>query len=193
MSDSVSRRDLFRRLIPKAAKVVVETVESKLPSMHPPQRRPPGARSESLFLSLCTRCHKCYDACPHAAIHLFPEDTGELAGTPVMVPDSRACHLCEDYPCATSCPEEALIMPGERLWPLGKVVLNEEHCFAFKGPECGACVGLCPPGAEAALKQIRWKPVFEAEPCVGCGLCIEACPTMPKAIELVPLTEEGNG
>ncbi|MCP4903590.1 MAG: 4Fe-4S dicluster domain-containing protein [bacterium] len=174
--------DLFRRTLDVATRAARSGVDRRFP----PRRRPPGASPEPAFLTQCTRCGACAEACPHDAIHHFDEETGPLAGTPVLIPENRACHQCEDFPCAAACPEPALQMPSTTTWPLGRVRLVEEHCIAFMGPECGACINTCPADAPA-LRLEHWRPHLDAEFCVGCGLCIERCPTSPKALELEPL------
>ena len=105
-----------------------------------------------------------------------------------MAPDKRACHLCEGFPCVAACETGALEMPPTPLWKLGTVRLVRERCLPFMGPECGACAGLCPPAAPA-LRLALTRPQIDQDTCVGCGRCIEACPTLPKAIELVELDE----
>ncbi len=176
---ALSRRNLFRRFVPEATEQLARTVQQELPEW----RRPPGAVEEARFLDLCTRCDDCADACPHAAVHTLAAWVAIGAGTPVMVPDSRACHLCEGFPCAAACPTGALRVPETRLWKLGTVRLVTERCLPYMGPECGACAGLCPADAPALTLTLT-RPAIDAETCVGCGRCIEACPTLPKAIEL---------
>lgn len=150
-------------------------------------------------MSRCTRCGECVTACPHRAIFLFNDDQGELSRTPVMMPDERPCHLCAELFCVASCASLALVPPTGPLedggdsaaagrLSLGTVVINESDCLAFKGPECGACVGLCPREA-SAISAVRWRPQLDASACLGCGLCIEACPTEPKAIVLRPVVD----
>ena len=67
------------------------------------------------------------------------------------------------------------------------VVIDTARCIAYCGPECGACAGLCPPGAESALRMVRARPELDATRCTGCGRCVASCPTSPPALELIPL------
>ncbi len=73
--------------------------------------------------------------------------------------------------------------------PLGPVRIIEEHCIAFKGPECGACVGHCPDGV-SAIRIVQWRPVLNEDECVGCGLCVGSCPTVPSAIVTISPKDE---
>ncbi len=215
---TVSRRAWLASYLHKAGEAVAEQVEGEVARRVRIERRPPGAVSEPSFLALCDRCDECADACPHAAILKYPGGTGTSAGTPVMRPERRPCHLCDGYPCIAACPTEALRRPetdsrhrivacptgalkqtesspsGEtaELWALGTVVLDTERCFAYSGPECGACVGWCPRGVEA-IRLVGWRPVLEPEACVGCGLCIEACPMTPPAIAIEAVRPETQG
>jgi ferredoxin-type protein NapG len=185
---ALGRRRWLRSLVPKAANTVAEHVERKIERRYQPMRRPPGAVPEPSFMSLCTKCDKCAEACPHYAIYTCAEETGNYAGTPVMRPHERPCHMCEGFPCAAACPEGALVMPKHNAWRLGLARIDESKCITFSGPECGACVGVCPDGVRA-IELVRWRPKMNAETCIGCGICIEACPVIPAAIVLEPLTE----
>ena len=186
--ETLSRRAFFRGALKRTAKAVSERA---LPP--PPHRiRPPGARPEKEFLALCTGCEDCAKACPHHAIFTLKETSGRDAGTPVMLPFERGCPMCEDYPCITACEPSALQPFAQRLWSFGKVHIDEKQCFTFRGPECGACGRLCP-GESKALTFSRNRPQIAEADCVGCGLCIDACITMPKAIifdEALPNSEE---
>jgi ferredoxin-type protein NapG len=181
-----SRRNFFRNLVQKSAETAAKTVAERLPK----RRRPPGALSEPAFMTACDRCHKCVAACPEHAIFTLNMDAGISVNTPVMVPEERPCLMCEGFPCAAACPTGALKVPEEETVRLGTVRLNPAHCFVFRGPECGACAGLCPTESLAEdppLKLVMRKPQIDSDSCVGCGRCIEACPTIPKAIEMVPI------
>ncbi len=185
MTDPVGRRKWLRGLLPVAAEAVQQMAEVR-GGEPPPRRRPPGAAPERLFLNLCTGCGDCVEACPQNAIFTFEEEAGSLAKTPLLLPEQRACVMCEGFPCAAACDEGALTPPETVNWPLGKVSLNESACFAYQGPECGACADLCPNGIRGIYMEM-FRPKVDRDECVGCGRCIVACPTQPKAIELQPL------
>ncbi len=186
MDDAVSRRALFRRAFHRVATTVAEEVQERIERKLPPRRRPPGAIEEFAFLARCTRCDKCADACPEAAIYTVAPGPDPAAGTPVMVPDERPCLMCEGFPCAAACPEGALVVPTSKTWDLGTVAVDPGICFTFRGPECGACGGMCPTEVPAlTFRQAR--PHVNTDLCVGCGLCIRACVTAPKSIRLLPL------
>lgn len=187
----MSRREWLRSRVPALVEAVAESVAVRVERSAPPQRRPPGAVVEASFLALCTRCGDCAEACPHDAVHTYGDDAGFVAGTPVMLPDQRSCHMCDGYPCVAACEEGALNLFDEPTWWLGEARIVESQCIAFAGPDCGACADRCPKDVEA-LEMVRGKPRIVSEACVGCGLCIEACPTLPAAIELLPLPLEAS-
>lgn len=185
MSDPSSRRAFFRKAVNRSLKVVADEAVKRLPSV-PLRRRPPGAVGELLFLDRCTACGDCVTACPEKAVFTLVEGASSGAGTPVMVPDQRGCTMCDGWPCASACDTGALVVPQTTTVRLGTVRVAEDRCMVFRGPECGACAGLCPEGAEA-LTLHRGRPSVDEGVCIGCGLCIVACPTLPPAIELLPL------
>lgn len=66
--------------------------------------RPPGARQEEVFLSLCLRCDLCREACPWDVISPVPITESIInAGTPVLRGSCRYCDLCIE-----ACPTGAL-------------------------------------------------------------------------------------
>ena len=187
----MSRREWLRSRIPAALDLVARNLGARFEGGVEPRRRPPGAVAEASFLARCTRCGACTEACPHGAIYTYSEDSGIAAGTPVMLPDRRACHMCEGFGCAVACAEGALTAPQESTWRLGEAFVVESRCIAFAGPDCGACANHCP-GEIDALALVRGKPRILSEACVGCGLCIDVCPTLPAAIELLPLEADSR-
>lgn len=67
--------------------------------------RPPGAREEEVFLSLCLRCDKCAKACPYRVIRPISITESLInAGTPMLDGHCRNCWLC-----MPACPTGALV------------------------------------------------------------------------------------
>ena len=153
--------------------------------------RPPGALEEEDFLSACTRCFKCGNACPNGCIQFAGlEDGLEGAFTPYIVARERACILCGV--CADVCPTGAL-KPFEATrdgWAvsvdMGLARVNEAMCYSFNGRTCGACYRACPLAGSAMKIGIFETPLVQPENCVGCGLCEQACLHLPQAIRVIP-------
>jgi ferredoxin len=161
----------------------------------PPRLRPPGAAPGDEFLRRCIRCLRCAEVCPPKAI-LF--DTGfdlDDSETPYIEAASRACTLCMN--CTQACPSGALTplaADPEEVFAavkMGRPVLDEQKCIALTGTgECRACYYVCPyPDRAVRLEGPAYGPAFDAEACVGCGLCEEACPERARAIRIVPRDE----
>ncbi|MEZ4468905.1 MAG: 4Fe-4S dicluster domain-containing protein [bacterium] len=180
------RRRWLGGLLPRATEAVARVVSEEVERRLPPRRRPPGAVGEALFLAGCTRCGDCVQACPHRAIFTLAAHVQPGAGTPVMVPDERPCHGCEGFPCAAACTPGVLEVPDGNTWKLGTFHVVTERCLPFRGPECGACGGLCPNDPPALTFRLG-RPAIDPDRCVGCGLCKPACPVRPAALELTPL------
>lgn len=188
--EPLDRRAFFRRSFRTLLDTVAESVKAAAGSVAPPppqalrRLRPPGAVPEPDFLRLCTRCDDCIAACPAACIVRVPEGEAD-AGTPVIVPDSRACVMCAELSCTHVCPEQALRPlsdPAELR--IGIAFLDEAVCYAYNGSFCNTCVTLCPTEPKAILLNQRQRPVVDTSPCTGCGLCEERCPTTPRAIRV---------
>ena len=181
---NLTRRQWLGQLGPAALDATAGAVERRINRSFPSQSRPPGCVPEPLFQALCTRCGACSEACPYGAVFVFVD--GVDAGTPVMRPEQRACHMCDGFPCASACAEGALVVPDSpEVCSLGSARIVERDCLPFAGPECGACADLCPPGV-GALSISQRRPVIDTERCIGCGICIEACPCSPPTIVLDP-------
>ncbi|XDD43580.1 4Fe-4S dicluster domain-containing protein [Leptospira sp. WS60.C2] len=144
---------------------------------------PPGAAND--FFSLCTGCNECIFACPYAVLFPVTVNNGEK-NYPHFDPNAKACHLCSDWPCINACPEQALLPyeVSENTPKFGKAKLIKEFCINEKTGEstCNACFVTCP--IEKTVKFKGNLPVFSGTTCTGCGLCVETCPSFPKAIQI---------
>src|SRR5262245_9880393 len=85
-------------------------IESQLPSKESSGKkntycRTPGALPDpAAFRKACNHCGDCIMACPYGTIFRLNPRSG-----PVIDPNLSACHLCEDFPCITSCETGALL------------------------------------------------------------------------------------
>lgn len=145
--------------------------------------RPPGAIEERAFLSLCTRCGDCVQACPTGAIVPAGVEHHAAEGFPLLDPTVGPCRMCPDTPCISACQTGAL----SRLIPLrmGSAHVVLDRCVRSVGTACETCLVSCPvPGA---LNLKEGKPVVNEAVCTGCGSCRNACPAPTNAVVIVPM------
>lgn len=184
---NTSRRSFFGSLIRKTADFAVRVADVQDSARQTSWIRPPFALEELQFLSACTRCDACIEACPHGVILSLASRYGlRVAGTPVLDLQNKACHLCVEWHCVAACKPGALQLPlheegGVPPLPcLADVKLDNAACLAHAGQECRACDSSCPvPGA---LIWDQGRPYIVPRLCAGCALCREACIAEPKAI-----------
>lgn len=194
----MDRRGFFQNIANKAAEKPVETVEKKINRRAANWIRPPYALDEIDFLSACSRCNRCVEACPHQVIFKLAERLGaQVAFTPALDLLKKGCHQCEDWPCVNACEDKALVLPElkqsetdpdeeEREQPMmARAEINSKTCLPYSGAECSACADSCPvPGA---LTWDMTLPIINLLVCTGCGMCREACIVDPKAINIKSL------
>lgn len=163
------------------------------------QLRPPGAVDESRFMALCIRCNRCLEVCPFSSIKR--SGIGATLGTPYVFPETKACYLC--MACCRLCPTGALnpdLVAPEKVG-MGKARINTNICYSHiflkydKIPKssvnsiaalCNTCYSVCPFPDKAIKLESNLYPVV-LDGCVGCGICVERCPTRPKrAINVYP-------
>ena len=154
--------------------------------------RPPGAGTEAEFLAACIRCAQCAEACPADALRPAPLSALLAAATPRLDDAaSRPCTLCpgrDELACIAACPTTALqLVQDLRDICIGVAVLDEEICLAFDGVICRSCWHACPYPGDALAYDERLRPHVVRDACIGCGLCVRACPTEPKSLALIPL------
>jgi ferredoxin-type protein NapG len=150
-----------------------------------PVLRPPGAIDEEAFLTGCTRCEACIEACPHDAIVHAPLRFRRAAGTPMIDPIGQPCWLCRDYPCIAAC--EPGVLSFDLPVKMGLARIDVTTCLAWQGTACSECVEQCP--VEGAMQVTAGKPRVVEESCTGCGVCQHVCPAPHNAVLLMPVAQ----
>jgi ferredoxin-type protein NapG len=122
-------------------------------------------------------------------------------GTPYVLPESKACYLC--MACCRLCPTGALNRTLEKpeSVAMGKARIDPTLCYSHLffdhdvlpkhagskiGALCNTCYNVCPLQDKAiALKDNLFPVILDG--CVGCGICVERCPTRPRrAVNVSP-------
>ncbi len=150
-----------------------------------PLLRPPHAVDEPSFLSGCTRCNKCIEACPHDAIGIAPERFRSAAGTPYIEPLAAPCWMCPDTPCVPVCEPGVLSFALPR--KMADALIQEHDCLAHQDTFCTICLEHCP--VEGAITFENNVPIIHQETCTGCGVCQHVCPAPVNAIMILPLRD----
>lgn len=166
----------------------VGAAQKKAPSIR--YLRPPGADSESKFLSDCIRCGKCGEVCPNRAINFFGLENGLASlDTPYIIPREQACILC--MKCGDVCPTGALkpiVREAEEIISkvkMGKARVDTNLCLSYQGKTCGVCYRACPL-QDVAIRVGYLEQPWVLDACVGCGLCERSCIQIPQAIIVIP-------
>jgi NAD-dependent dihydropyrimidine dehydrogenase PreA subunit len=111
---------------------------------------------------------------------------------PYLEVDQRPCVLCAK--CTQECPTGALERLPASLPELqarvkmGTPRLRRGRCLSWRGEGvCRLCFEVCPyAGSAIVLVGIQQAPLFDPAKCVGCGQCAEACPSLARAIHILP-------
>lgn len=171
----------FSKLISPAAKADVRR-----------RLRPPGAIKDDMsFIAACIGCGLCGEVCPPRCIRFYTNEGGDKVNTPYIDPEQKACILCDK--CMQVCPTEALTPTPRNEIDMGIAQIDQSACYPWVDQGvCGACVAICPLGERAISFDFAnfYKPLVQAG-CVGCGLCVEACPHPSLPIWIVK-REEGT-
>lgn len=168
--------------------------------------RPPGAQDEARLLSLCIRCGKCLEICPSKVIRPAHVEDGLLSmRTPTLNFSENWCDWCANERggaplCAETCPTGAISLPADakpETTIIGKAVLDQDHCLAYRNTGCRFCYDACP--FEAVIIDGNKRPHVIADKCNGCGACEAMCVSLQnasvgdiidrKAIYVVPVSQ----
>jgi polyferredoxin/formate hydrogenlyase subunit 6/NADH:ubiquinone oxidoreductase subunit I len=158
---------------------------------------PPGAGTLERLKDTCIACHACIAACP---AHIIKPAMGAFGWQGFLLPsvsyDNGFCGF-DCRRCQEVCPSDALqLMPLEekKRVKMGVVKLMLENCIVEKfGTDCGACDEHCPVKAVKMTPREGSDKLFpKTTPalCIGCGGCEFICPARPKAIVVLPLSEQ---
>lgn len=201
------RGDFFKSLGTLFGGFLAEQMEEAITKVNPKALRPPGALDEFDFLTKCSRCDKCIEACPQQTLVKGGSDKGLGLNAPFFEPRGMPCFLCTELPCIPACPDEALVWPkrtlasgevveGPRAVKIGTARVLSELCLTYATEEreaqaCRTCVDRCPfPGVAIRIGEgvdgIPPHPEVVADACTGCGLCVFGCPTPEPAIIVEP-------
>ena len=172
-SRAVSRREFFQQLWP-ISKAPETTLEQAAGPVARRDFRPPGAVGEAEFVTRCTGCALCADACTAGVIG---PDSGGLAALDL---NQTPCLACWDMPCIQACPEKALA-PLAGIWQvrMGSASVRAQSCWQLTGERnCGqTCLAACPLPHSALKLYPGQAPNISRLVCIGCGLCVSACPS----------------
>lgn len=191
-SDGISRRALC---IGGCATAAMLGIGSLRFLGHAPLRRPPGGQDEMRLIGACIRCERCYEVCPRHVIAPSRIEDGILGmRTPTLDFDADWCDFCIEENggvplCVQACPTEALKLAegaDEHSVVIGRAVIDERQCLAYRDSGCRYCYDACP---YEAIRMDGERPVVIAEACNGCGACESVCVSLKTGAIATGATE----
>ena len=115
---------------------------------------------------LCTKCHKCEEACSKAFFKVNDPKKSAICINDSLEKPVNVCSQCGE--CIDVCSEEALARVKN-----GSVLLNKGKCVG-----CYMCAGFCP-----TLSMRMHEELVEPFKCTACGICVKVCPTGAITLE----------
>ena len=182
----MSRRQFFKFLGKSIARAAAEfTYEATKPNGE--FVRPPGSADEDAFLSLCKKCGECVESCPTGVLEKVSSMHPVIIDTPYMNFDNNYCEMC--YSCIDACKSGALTRKNLEKYKL-VARFDKSSCVAYQDVFCQSCYWSCPKMDRAIILIDFNYPEFHSEHCIGCGRCVHACPTTPKAVKMVKVEKQ---
>lgn len=159
--------------------------------------RPPGARREVEFLSVCARCGQCMKVCP---TNVLQPSVWRAGVEGIFTPEMDFVHSYCDFSCnecGKVCPTgaiNALTLQTKRRTKIGRAYIDHNSCIPWADfKNCLVCQELCPTPEKAIVfseeearnpdgKHVVLKRPVVIEPrCIGCGICEFNCPVRHEA------------
>jgi ferredoxin-type protein NapF len=138
-----------------------------------PVLRPPWSLAERDFLSRCTRCGECANACAAGVLRIAHD------GLPQMDFEHGGCSFCGA--CVDACDAGALSRAARaesRPLPWNLKAQIAAECLSVQGIVCALCREQCEARAITLdrLPGVIPRPRVNVRACTGCGACVAPCP-----------------
>ena len=128
--------------------------------------RPPYAKKETLFGTVCQECDAlCGSACEEEIIKFDPQ---RLPYLDFSVGGCSNCSACMDA-CIPN------VLEDKSSFIRATLKINSQKCLSWHDTMCFACKEPCLD--KAIVFSGLFQPIIIAQNCTACGYCVSLCPT----------------
>ena len=99
------------------------------------------------------------------------------------VSEAARCLYCFDAPCTKACPTHIDVPAFIKKIATGNL-RGSARVILEANPFGHSCARACPVGEAALALDAAGRPVLRPEGCVGCGVCVTSCVTIPSSLRL---------
>ncbi|MFC1919593.1 4Fe-4S dicluster domain-containing protein [Chloroflexota bacterium] len=133
---------------------------------------------------LCTGCQLCEMACSAEKEKAFHPDVSRIHAVHIspLSAISIACRFCENTPCISACPREALQMDEEA----NVIRLDKARCIG-----CGWCIEACEFGAIVVDRSCKSVAICDLCENRSRPKCVEFCPKQALCVSTFEITAQG--